>query len=263
MTCDGVSMDRNNQQQQHQETVYSYLELSVAATDHSAAAPNLNLHLTRDEATELELVEARLKLDLTELLGANLDDANEARLARRDENDTADGVLCDLCDVARLGQVSGAAGRVDGESVVPEGALDVLSVGGDHVLCGAVTALPRLDEGAQNLPVARVLAVRDEGLDLRRYGHGLGPEVAHVVALAGVVPGLQLEHVGLHVEDLAEAVLEVVLAAAVPVVALAEVLELDGRHTHHEDLLSVARSSLERLVVRRRDNALAGAGGLP
>ena len=84
------------------------------------------------------------------------------------------------------------------------------------------------DEGREDvLPggVDVAVGVRADG---GRAGDGLGPVVADVVRLAGVVPGDDLDKVGLEGEGLGDAQREVELAAAVPVLAAVDVLELDG-----------------------------------
>lgn len=82
------------------------------------------------------------------------------------------------------------------------------------------------------------------------------------MALSAVVPSLQLHHVGLDIENLADAVLEVVFAAAVPV-TVAGVLELEGRNAHHEVFVRVPRGSLERAVYCCRHGNSAFFNGGP
>jgi hypothetical protein len=142
---------------------------------------------------------------------------------------------------------------------MPEGTLNGLAIGRHHVCGRPVAALPGLNERRKNLPVALVVAVFDLRLDRGRRGHGLIPEVAHVVALTSIVPGLELKHVRLQVQGLTEAVLEVVFTAAVPVVAAIEVLELDRRDAHHEELRCSLSLGLESLVVVRRHHNLSSA----
>lgn len=80
----------------------SYLELSVAATNHGATVPDLKLHLARSQASELELVITLDKSLLAELLGADVDYSNEVRLALSNKDNTADGILGSRLDVLRL-----------------------------------------------------------------------------------------------------------------------------------------------------------------
>jgi hypothetical protein len=80
----------------------SYLKLSVAATDHGAAIPNLKLHLAWSQASELELVVSFDKSLLAELLGADVDYSNEVRFALGYKNNTADGILGSCLDILGL-----------------------------------------------------------------------------------------------------------------------------------------------------------------
>lgn len=85
------------------------------------------------------------------------------------------------------------------------------------------------------------------------------PHIPHVVALARVVPALQLDHVGL----LREPVREGVLAAAVPVLRGREVLELHGGQAHDEDARGLVRGGVEvRVLCGGYGCAAGGWGGL-
>jgi hypothetical protein len=189
---------------------------SIPTCDQGRPIPNLELHFAGAQPRELELVEPLDKREFAQLLVSIVDDGDEICLALGYQYDTADSVL-GVLDATRLGKVVVAAVGADGKRVVPERALDVFAVRGDHVCRRSVLVLPRFDEGAEDLLVPGVAVAVYLSLDCCRICHGLGPEVAHVVAFSAVVPCLQLDHVGLEGERLRDAVLEVALAAGVPV----------------------------------------------
>ena len=80
--------------------------------------------------------------------------------------------------------------------MVPERALSILAVRRIHRIRGRGAGLVRLDEGRQDLPVGCMVVVCGVGADVSSVD-GLRPAVAHVVALARIVPCLQLDEVRL------------------------------------------------------------------
>jgi hypothetical protein len=110
--------------------------------------------------------------------------------------------------------------------VVPESALGDFPVRRYHIRGIPVSAFPGRDERGDDLVVRFMRKCICE--ELRAVVEWLGPEVAHVMALARVVPGLELYDIWLQGEGLVEAVFEVVFAAAVPVLSFCEVFGLDG-----------------------------------
>ena len=142
--------------------------------------------------------------------------------------------------------------------MVPEGALRVLAVGRVHGVSGGGAGLVRHDEGGQDLAVRGVRVIGGVVANVGP-GDGLRPAVAHVVALAGVVPRLQLDEVGLQVQYLAKAVLEVLLAAAVPVAVGGVVFELQRRHAHDEGLAGrVGAVEVRHVIGGRHDDISLG-----
>lgn len=77
------------------------------------------------------------------------------------------------------------------------------------------------------------------------------------MALACVIPGLDLDKVRLKREDLAEAVFEVLFAAAIVVLAAVDVLELQGGEAHHECFARGVRAGEIGLVVGGGDDDVA------
>lgn len=130
---------------------------------------------------------------------------------------------------------------------MPEGALGSTTVRWKYALSAGGSALEGGNERLQDLLVPRVVVAVDVGGDSRPL-NGLGPRVAHVVGLAGVIPRLDLNHVRLQLEGLGEAVLEVALAATVPVLAWVGVLELQRGDAHHEELAGALGGFLKGLV---------------
>ena len=113
------------------------------------------------------------------------------------------------------------------ERTVPERACKRTK--GRDVTDARLAVLIRGNEGGKDsLPCGVVETVR-VGLNCGNACDGLGPAVADVVGLAGVVPGNDLDEVGLDFEDLANALRQVQLATAVPVLAGVDVLELERR----------------------------------
>lgn len=140
-------------------------DATITTPNHSASIPHFNLHLARNQilqSSKLELVESRRERDdVAQSRIADLDLSFETLLVLCDEENTRyrvftasrDGVcLCDFVGVAR---------SANGQSVVPEGALDGFTVGRVHVGSRSVAPLPRIDEGRKNLPVtSMVVAIR-------------------------------------------------------------------------------------------------------
>jgi hypothetical protein len=119
------------------------------------------------------------------------------------------------------------------ERMVPERALRALPVRRVHGIRIRRAGLIRLDESREDLPVRGMAVVRGVRADVRAID-GFRPGISHVVALAGVVPRLQLDEVGLEVENLPESVLEVLLPPPVPVPERRVVLELEWGDAHDE-----------------------------
>lgn len=141
---------------------------------------------------------------------------------------------------------------------MPECTLGILAVGGEHGVGGGGSRLVGLDERREDLLEGSVVVVVGVRADARAIDR-LGPAVAHVVTLASVVPGLQLDEVGLEVQDLAEAVLEVLLATAVPVTELRVMLELERRDAHDKGFAgSMSTVEIGHIVGGGDDNITLG-----
>jgi hypothetical protein len=235
---------------------------SLTPSNKSTTIPDFQLHLPRAHAVELELVETLYKVHLAQLICSHVNNGYEVRVARLYQHNTADGIFRVFSNVGGFLEGVGAS-SANSKRMVPKRCLDALPIRRHHVLRVRITVLPHLDERFEDGPVPSVIVCVCQGCDFRGSSKGLGPYVAHVMALAGIVPCLELDDIGLEGEGLAHAVFEVLLAAAVPVVILVQMLELDWRHSHHEYLVVGLCGAEECRVYRGGYGDLAVRAGGP
>lgn len=130
---------------------------------------------------------------------------------------------------------------------MPEDALGRGPVGWEHVVRVSVSSLVRLDEGRQDLPVSSMVIAISISRNLRPLNR-LGPNVSHVVTLASIVPGLDLKHVRLKLQNLPKSVLEVLLPSSIPVLVGTSMFELQWGDAHHEKLPRGLGGTLKSLI---------------
>lgn len=177
---------------------------------------NFKLDLPSTKLIEFELVVTLCQVHLTKLPVAVVHHSDKSCATLRDQYNTADRVFSRQRFRLTLGIRTAVS--IDCKGMVPEGALNFLSVRGHHILRG-LAIVPRLCEGLDHLPVARVVVPLVPALCLGITGIGLVPDVANVVAFGRIVPCLNLDHVGLvfALQEVRHANFEVLFTPAVPV----------------------------------------------
>lgn len=224
------------------------------------ALTNFELDLSSAQVIKLELVVPLLQLQSAQLPVTIVDNSHQICLPLGHEHDAADGIL----DRQRLRLTLRirAAIAIDGERVVPERSLDVLPVGRHHVVRRRLAVVPRFCERLQHLLVSLVVVVLVPALSFHIVGVRLVPDVPDIVALRGVVPRLDFNHIRLILKQLWHAQFEVLFAAAIPVLARV-VLEEQRGETRDADLaLGVGNGLLPHAVVGRLVIGLDVAGTL-
>lgn len=146
--------------------------------------------------------------------------------------------------------------------MVPEDALGRGPVRWEHIVRVSISSLVRLNKGRQDLPISSMIIAISVSRNLRSLNR-LWPNVSHVVTLTSIVPGLDLKHVRLKLQNLPKSVLEVLLPSSIPVLVGTGMFELQWGDAHHKQLSRGLGGTLESLITFGRNYYLPLTGEGP